>query len=721
MKAFLPFLRALLTKSLSVLLTVSLSITSLQIQAQAHPDRCGTMPFLAMAISKDPATKERLIEQEALLQQRIAGLTKRAEGLRGTDTLLIPVVFHIVLTNPSLVTDAQIQAQMNTLNADYAGLNSDSTKIPAYFKPLFGHSLIRFALARRTPDNQATTGIIRHTTTRTSFSISDDGVKSISTGGDNAWNTANYLNIWLCPLSGGLLGYSTLPAMTSMIPGVVVDYKSLPGGAYTAYNQGKTLTHEIGHFFNLYHIWGDDNGACTGTDYVDDTPNQGNSTAGSPTGVVTDACSLSAPGILYQDYMDYTDDDAMEMFTVEQAARMEAAANTFRASLLSSPGATALVIQKYDAALKAIDTPVSRLCAPDFTPVVTIANNGAAPLTSLVLTAQVDGGAPVTTSWVGSIAPADSVDITLQGLAVTPGTHWLTVYSSAPDGVPDEDPANDTLRRSVEYRESMAPPLTESFEGVSYPPAGWDMVNDDGGLTWEKATGIGSTGSQCVVIRNFEDGNIGSKDYLRLPQMTISHLDSAYMTFRVAAGMATGAGARFEWDSLEVLVSKDCGASYTSLYKKWGPSLSTTTRSFTGGYIPQQGEWRKDSVNLGAYIDGGPFLLAFRNTNGNVNNIYLDDIDVYGKSVSPVLKSTGMLVAPSPTSGVVNVDFYPMPVGLKAISVYSVSGSLVAQTIVGDGAGSRHYAFDLSRMAAGIYMVRVVWQDRVEVVKIVKE
>jgi hypothetical protein len=707
--------------SLASLLTVSLSVTSLRIQAQVHPDRCGTMTFLEAAIKRDPSIKTRMVEQETQLQQLITFKKAHPEMLRLGDTLLIPLVFHIVLPNPSDITDAQVQAQVDTLNLDYAGLNSDSVRVPSYFKLLFGHSTIRFALAKRTPDNRATTGIVRSTTTQTSFSISDDGVKSSSAGGSDPWNTSNYLNVWLCPLSGAILGYATLPSMTSMAPGVVVDYRSVPGGAYTTYNQGKTMTHEIGHFFNLYHIWGDDNGACWGTDYVDDTPNQGNSTAGSSSGVVTDACSPTPPGIMYQNYMDYTDDDAMEMFTVEQVARMEAAATTFRASLLTSPGAVTPVIPDYDAALKAIDAPASRLCSPGFTPAVTITNNGSITLTSLNISAQVDGASPVTINWKGSVAAGNDFSVSLPALTTTTGTHLLTLYTSGPDNVTDQVTANDTLHLDIVYNTVLPAPLSEGFEGPVYPPQGWDLVNEDDALTWEKAVGFAHTGSGSVVIRNFDDAHIGARDYLRLPQLTIDKADSGFMTFSVAAGMAPFAGPVFVSDTLEVLASTDCGASYTSLYKRAGPSLSTTSRSFTGEYAPQRGEWRKDSVNLTPYIGQGPFLLAFRNTNEQVNDIYLDDVDVYAKSVNPVLKNRGMLVTPNPASAVVNVDFYPAPANLKAIAVYSVSGSLVAQTIVGDGAGSTHYAFDLGRMAAGIYIVRVLWQDRVEVAKIVKE
>src|SRR5260221_243464 len=549
--------------------------------AQVGPakDKCGTMSLLDIAIKKDPGTTARLVAQEAQLQQRLAAHKLQVEGSSAGDTLLIPVVFHIVLIDTSLVTDAQIREQVDILIKNYAGWNSDSVKIPSWFKALFGHSTIRFALAKRTPDNQPTKGIVRRPTASASFSINNDAVKAFSAGGDDPWNTSNYLNVWLCPLSGGLLGYSTIPAVTSVVPGVVVDYRSIPGGSYTQYNAGKTMTHEIGHFFNLYHIWGDDFGACTGTDYVDDTPNQGNNSSGSPAGVVTDGCSPVSPGILYEYYMDYTNDDAMEMFTLQQVARMEAAAKLFRASLLTSSGATALAIEKDDAVMRAIDSPGSRLCTASFQPAVTIANKGLDNLTKLTISAQLDGYIPVTVSWRGNVAFQDSFALTLPTLTAAPGNHLLTVYSSSPNGVNDGAPYNDTLRLNLTYNEAVGTPLTESFEGDGYPPAGWDLVNEDKGSTWEKVSGVAHTGMSSIVIRNFDDVNTGTRDYLRLPQLILGKADSAFVTFAVAAGEAAVSGVQFGLDTLDVLASTDCGFNFTSMYKIWGSFLFTTYRT----------------------------------------------------------------------------------------------------------------------------------------------
>jgi len=704
------------SRALSGIIAGLLAFCSITVNAQ---DRCGTMPLLEANFKKDPSLKARFEQQENQLQRLIAARIS-SPSARVEATLTVPVVFHIVMAYSGDVTDAQVKAQLDTLNKIYAGLNADSARIPPHFKSLFGHAGIQFCLARRTPDGKNTSGIIRYTTTQSSFS-DNNGVKHVATGGANAWNTSQYLNIWLCQLSGGLLGYATFPNTgASADQGVVVDYRSLPGGSLTNYNGGKSMAHELGHYFNLRHIWGDDGGACSGSDFVDDTPNQTDHTYGTPsTVIVHDACSPNDPGIMYQNYMDYSDDGVMEMFTPQQVTRMQTAATTYRASLFASGGCVPVVAKNYDAAVQAVNTPVTRVCTTDFTPAVTIANNGSVTLTSLAISARVDNGPVVTTNWTGSLTTLDSIQVSLPGLTTTTGKHVLTVYTGAPNGIADELPSDDTLRTSLFYYNALTPPLSESFEGSVFPPQGWDIVNEDKAITWQKASSLSKTGSYSVYINNYGNVNRGARDYLRLPLAAISNADSAFITFQVAAG-AAGQATLFAWDTLEVLVSTDCGTSYTSLYRKWGPSLYTTSRTIAGAYLPQDGEWRKDSVNLTPYIDKGNFLIAFRNANGQVNNIYLDDINIYSRIINPNLKRKGFLVTPSPTTGLVNIDFYPNPTNLRGIAIYSLSGEMMVQTPVANGVTTNHYQYNLGGQAPGIYVVKVVYTDRVVTQKIVK-
>lgn len=677
------------------------------------------MQLLQQRIARDPTLKARLERQERQLQQRISS---RQNFKTNISPILVPVVFHIVMTNPALVTDAQIQAQMDTLNRDYSGLNGDSVKIPDHFKSLFGKTAIKFVLAQRTPGNDVTNGIDRVSTAVSSFSENTvNTVKHSGTGGVEAWNTAAYLNVWVCNLSGGLLGVATFP--DDGVPGeqgVVIQYSSVPGGGATNFNRGKTLTHEIGHYFNLYHIWGDDNGACTGTDQVDDTPNQANYTSGCRTGVVTDNCTAASPGVMYQNYMDYTYDDCMVMFTNQQATRMETAVTSFRSSLYNSTAAIPLVRFDRDAELRVLTSPQQRLCTSGFTPVVTLRNLGRQTLTALTFFIRIDNGTANAYNWTGSLSNLAQTSVTLPALTSTTGNHTLTIYSSTPNGSVDQDTQGDTLRFPFLYYLPFTPPIVEGFEGPVFPPAGWDILNADKSFTWEKSTGTSKTGVSSALIQNYNYAANNQTDYLRLPEVSLANSDSAFITFQVAASATTALNTvNNAWDTLEVLISTDCGKTYEPIYRRWGSNLVTTASVADRYFVPSAAEWRKDSINITNYISRGNVMIAFRNTNEFENNIYLDDVNVYTKVINPNLKAKGFLLTPVPVGNIVTVQFYPQPTNLRSMAIYSILGQKLYEINTGSGAGN-FYQFDMSRNGAGTYIFRATFSDRVITRKFVK-
>lgn len=704
----------------NILFTVLIStcLSTVHLYAQ---DRCASMELLQKRFTDKPALKLMFDQRELRLKQLINERVASGKTMRTTGLVTIPVVFHVVLSRQSLVTDAQLMAQLDTINKDYAGTNAGADKVPSHFKSLFGQSGIQFCLAQRTPNDAPSTGIVRYTTTRTSFDYTTNQVKHAESGGADAWDTDKYLNIWICDLSGSTLGYATFPDDgVKDEQGVAVDYASLPGGAATGFNQGKTLTHEIGHYFNLYHIWGDDNGACSGTDLVDDTPNQSNSTTSCQTGIVTDRCTTTSPGIMYQNYMDYTPDACLYMFTRLQVARMEAAFTTYRSLLALSNGCTPVDLKKKDASLKSIRQPAQRICSNTLTPQVTLVNRGSETLTSVTIHAVIDDGTVQTYNWTGSLATFAEVAVALPALTTVEGNHVLSVYTTNPNGAADENTANDALSLDFIYYEPFAAPVTESFEGL-FPPQGWDIVNEDGGSTWEKTTSAAKTGSASVKIGNFDNQVVGQRDYLRSPTVNIAGVDSAFVSFQVAAATYTSTATQGNvWDTLQVLISTDCGQTYTSVYKKWGSSLVTRSTATRTAFTPGVNEWRREEINIGSFIGQGEVLVAFQNTNGNENDIFLDDINIRTVTVNPNLKQEGFLVTPNPTSGQVSVQFYPHPEKLKSVSIYNVAGQKIAETIISGEVATNVYNFDLTLHPSGLYVVRAAFEDRVLTRKIVK-
>ena len=313
--------------------------SAIQTYAQSpYPEKCGTMSHMEDLKIKDPSLVQRMIADEQLLQQT-SGNSQVARTSNVVYT--IPVVVHVVYrTAGQNISDAQIQSQIDVLNEDFGRRNADTISTPVDFRSVAAATQFQFCLARRDPSGNVTNGIERRLTTLTSFS-QDDAVKSYTTGGLDAWDVNRYLNIWVCNMSGGILGYGEFPSSThTNTYGVVVIFNSFGriGLVSPPYNKGRTCTHEISHCFRLYHIWGDDGGSCSGSDYVADTPNQADATYGCFTFPHVDACATASPGIMYMNYMDYSDDNCLNMFTAGQSSRMFSSINAYYRTLFTSDG-----------------------------------------------------------------------------------------------------------------------------------------------------------------------------------------------------------------------------------------------------------------------------------------------------------------------------------------------------------------------------------------------
>src|SRR3954447_7934428 len=290
----------------------------------AKPKRrtCAHVAVHELLIETDPGYRERRLKIQAETQRLIAS----GEAMRVANRVTtVQVVVHVVhRTEQENISDAQVTSQIAALNRDYALKNADKSKVPAPFKSLVGNPNIQFELATRDPDGGSTNGTTRTATTVAGFGA-DDGVKSAKTGGKDPWDTARYVNIWVCALGGGLLGYAQFPGGPPKTDGVVILSTAFGtrGTAAAPFNRGRTATHEVGHYLNLRHIWGDMND-CTGNDQVADTPSAGGPNYGKPSFPHL-SCHNGPSGDMFMNYMDYVDDAAMFMFSQGQVARMNAA------------------------------------------------------------------------------------------------------------------------------------------------------------------------------------------------------------------------------------------------------------------------------------------------------------------------------------------------------------------------------------------------------------
>src|SRR5256885_9073289 len=285
-----------------------------------HIRRCGAVEVHHRLLEANPGFRVRQAQLQAHTERfAITFLTARIGVTK------IPVVVHVVYNLASEnVKASQIRSQISVLNRDYRAKNVDRGKVPAPWKGLVDDARVEFHLATKDPKGKATNGITRTKTSHATFST-DDSVKAAGTGGAAPWPADRYLNIWICTLSGGLLGYAQFPGGPAATDGVVILNTAFGanGTAASPFNLGRTTTHEVGHWLNLHHIWAD-TPDCSGTDYVDDTPDQAGPNYGKPKFPHV-TCTNGPNGDMFMNYMDYVDDDSMVMFTTQQVARMQAA------------------------------------------------------------------------------------------------------------------------------------------------------------------------------------------------------------------------------------------------------------------------------------------------------------------------------------------------------------------------------------------------------------
>ena len=599
---------------------------------------CATYEAMQNLFSQDPLAKERFDAQQKMFNEKISQIVNNRQN-RINAIITVPVVVHIGLPDPNLVTDVTVLRQLDTLNWAYGDASfTDSLRTYTPFRTTYGRSEIRFCLAQRTPADQPTNGIER-VINNTAFSTAVHPSTQIP-----AWDPTKYLNIWVVQLSGDLLGFTFNPgafAPGDSRNGFVNDYRAFGSGAsylYPEYNGGKTAVHEIGHYFNLDHTWGPNNTgnpSCTLTDNCADTPPTNGPTFGCPPAPVLNSCSPTAPGVMWQNHMDYTDDACMTLFTQNQATRMNSAIVSFpdRVGLTTSNGCVPPVLLLNNASISAINTPPAGFVTCDATiPLsVTLRNAGSNPITSVTITVTRNGTTIQTLNWTGSLAPLAAVSVPLNSVPLVLGVNSIQVCTSLPNSVADTDPGDDCVTISGTQGSGIALPLVEGFESATFPPAGWIRNNPDGGVTWQRTTtGVEHSGTGKAFVNHFDYSTVGATDDLRTAPFIIGAADSLWVSFWGAYRGFPG----FPFDNFQVMISTNCGQSFDVIYNVRNDTAFVAPDGANptfgaGGYFPTNvNEWTKKSFDLSSYIPAGNIMVQFRAINQFGNNMHLDDINI---------------------------------------------------------------------------------------------
>ena len=267
---------------------------------------CASQEVLEAQLKADPTLAIRMNQIEAFTQNSMTN------GRLVNGKVEIPVIVNVLYkTAAENISDTQIQTQINVLNQDFNATNPDFSSVPALFSGVAANIGITFVLEK----------INRKATTKTSWGTRD-AMKKTKQGGLDPTSPTTKLNLWACTIGGGILGYAQFPGGSTATDGVVIDskYFGLSGTASYPYNLGRTATHEVGHWMNLRHIWGD---ATCGSDLVTDTPTHNTANYGVPTYPHLSTCT-GTPVEMTMNYMDYTDDRGMYMFSNGQKTRMAA-------------------------------------------------------------------------------------------------------------------------------------------------------------------------------------------------------------------------------------------------------------------------------------------------------------------------------------------------------------------------------------------------------------
>lgn len=302
----------------------------------------------------------------------------------------------------------------------------------------------------------------------------------------------------------------------------------------------------------------------------------------------------------------------------------------------------------------------------------------------------------------------------LPTLPIATGNHTFTAYASLPNALMDMNNVNDTTKVLFDVVTMGQPlPFSEGFETTAFAPAGWGLNNPDGTVTWKRTTSAKKSGVASAVINNYSGQFKGELDELISPVLDLTTVPGPMLTFEVAYRLYTNPASNPNHsDTLEVLISTDCGATYTSLYKQYGANLATTTPSWAANsFTPNAMQWRMEMLMLNDYAFSQNALIKFRNTSDNENNLYLDDINISGTTgIERANLENGFSIYPNPTTGNVVIDLKSRDNILVQVVVLNSLGQPIYRG--SQSSANETLQVDLSAQTNGIYLIQLMKGDK---------
>ena len=386
-----------------------------------------------------------------------------------------------------------------------------------------------------------------------------------------------------------------------------------------------------------------------------------------------------------------------------------------------------------NAILKSVSKPLPAFCAGNsYTPEISFGNTGLDTIKNLKISYVLDNGSDtITFNWRGNLGKCDSVTITLPAGNANVGTHTLTVFTSAPNGLDDQSAVNDTLRKvfTIYSEIPTATPIFEGFEDTQFPRDNWGVQNVNGGTTYERSTSAAKTGLASMKMNNPNPVNFnGAIDYFITPIVSnSSNYDSVFVDFDLSykSGPQYPGSTVFPLDTLELLVTSDCGTTFKSVWKKWGNELQTVNDpnySFIDAFTPAvKAEWKSTRVYLTPYTGSSNFQLYFATKGNKQNNVWIDNINITSLTLPQRLKDQGYLVYPNPFNSSFVIHHYAVdpPTALQSVQVFNAAGQQVWQKEYNGNADRKIY-IDLKNKANGLYILKMIYTNKTVVERLIK-
>ncbi len=679
-------------------LLIALFFGTYSIQAQDEP--CGHDHMMEEYLNENPEAKEFV---DALNEQALNFVenNRKKSTAGGPARFIIPVVVHVMYDNHhDNISRTQIEDALRVINLDFRRLNQDTVDTRAIFQSVAADTEIEFRLAKIDPNGNCTEGIVRIQTSATVGA--NDNVKSIS----SSWDRTKYLNIWTVrsisiPSSNAVLGYAYFPAGPNQLPtrdGIVIRHDQM-GTIGTAgeispltgrTSVGRTLTHEAGHYFSLFHPF---SGGCNGGDQVGDTPPVLEANFGCDKTV--NSCSNDNPDLPDQteNYMDYSNDACMNMFTIGQRTRMTSALSNFnsRGSLSTSANLIATGIT---------NPPACANMKADFSSSTTVICEGE----SVQFYDETEDGDPTSYTWT---TPGGT--ISNQG-----DKNPVVTYASAgvyPVSLNVSNSGGSNSITKTEYIEvkAAAPSYnlnwSENFEApLSKPDVNILDYGDNNPFVITNSAGNASSSS--LLLQNLSTNRDDEVDEFISPRLSTLWASSLNLSFDYAyASQNTD-----DDDELQVYISTDCGASW-NLRRTYSRFSLRTASETSANFVPTQSEWKTVSINFSSSASNDPIMLKWRFISGGGNNIYLDNINFSGVlGVEESALERNMQIYPNPNNGSFKLQIDKE--GLKEIdlSIIDLTGKLVFRKSYELTSGKLNENLDLN-LGAGTYILQINTQD----------